>query len=352
MTAARIAASVLFLLLAVLAISLYIIGPGNEHIVSETRLLMGTIVQIKVAARPGTEGSARGAMEKAFREMGRIENVFSVYKEDSEISRINRLKAGERLAVTDEVFGLIKKSVDYNKKTKNAFDITVKPLLDLWRAARTAGHPPSAEEIDAALGRVGYDGMELDDVGRTISFKKAGMGIDLGGIAKGYAVQMAVKALKENGIMAAVVHAGGDMYCLGEKAPGKPWKVGVQHPRARGKSFAELRLKDKAVDTSGDYERYFTLGERRYSHIIDPRVGYPIGDDVVSATVIADDPVTADILATALCILGTEGLDMIKGMAGIDAMVIVLEDGELNASFTPGMKTRYGLQEKAFRKKR
>ncbi|MDP2913098.1 MAG: FAD:protein FMN transferase [Candidatus Omnitrophota bacterium] len=344
MTAAKITVFFLLLALALFAISFY--NLNNEKIITETRLLMGTVVQIKAVTRDCGVKAARDAIKRAFSEMERVEGVFSVYKENSEISRVNALKADEKLKISDEVFWLIKKSIDYNKKTKGAFDITVKPLVDLWKRVKTAGQVPDAEEIRAVLERIGSKHIELIDASRTISFKKDGMGIDLGGIAKGYAVDMAVKTLKAGGIRGAVVHAGGDMYCVGVKAPGRPWKVGVQHPRDRGKILVELRLKNKAVNTSGDYERYFTIGTRRYSHIIDPRNGYPIGDNIVSATVISDDPVAGDILATTLCILGKEGLGIIKAMNGIDAMVVTLENGALKSSVTDGMKERYGLYEK------
>lgn len=323
MTPARILA---IAALIVVSFAIYLPGYVLEagKVVSETRFLMGTIVQIKVALVPNKDArEVRQITAKAFEEIKRVEGVFSVFYPDSEISQINRLKAGERLKISSEAFDLIKKSIEYNKKTEGAFDITVKPLVDLWKRAKAAGKIPTPEEIEVSLARVGSNEIILDDAEKTISFRKDGMALDLGGVAKGYATARAVGILKASGIRNAIVNSGGDMYCLGKKSDREFWKVGIQHPRNRNRMFLELRLKDKAVDTSGDYEKYFILDGRRYSHIIDPRTGYPVGDNIVSASVIADDSAMADILATALCVLGREGLMIVETMSGADAMIIV-----------------------------
>lgn len=274
---------------------------------------MGTIVQIKVPLGMGVDRKrAESGIEKAFEEIGRVEDLFSVFKEDNEISKINRLHANEPLKIKDEVFGLIEKAIEYNSKTEGAFDITIKPLVDLWRQSGGTKTTPSEEAIKAALAKIGSDCVVLDKFNKTILFKKEGMALDLGGIAKGYATGRAIYILKENGIKNAIVNSGGDMYCLGRRPGNKQWKVGVQHPRDKDKIIFELNLENEAIDTSGDYEKYFILNGRRYSHIIDPKTGYPIGDKIISATVIADDSTTADILATALCILGEGGLSAVE----------------------------------------
>lgn len=319
--------------------------PG-DRVVEDTRLLMGTVVQIKVSVSRQDEKAAREAIRKAFYEIARVEGVFSVYKDDSEISRVNRLNARDRLTVSDETFRLIQKSVEYSNKTDGAFDITVKPLADLWASAKKSGKIPASEAIKKVLSRVGFRDIVLDQANTTISFNKEGMALDLGGVAKGYATDRAVKVLEELGVISAVVNSGGDMYCLGRKSADRLWKVGIQHPRDRTKIWAELKLENKAIDTSGDYEKYFVAGGRRYSHIIDPRSGYPVGDGVVSASVIADDSATADILATALCVLGEKGLSYIRSMNGIDAILIIKEKGALRSAASGGVRGKYGIVEK------
>ena len=326
----------------------FLVSPGKGEIILErTNFLMGTIVQIKVSIKGSADrAAAERAIEKAFEEISRVEDTFSVFKKDSEVSRINSLGANETLKISDEAFDLIEKAIEYNNKTSGVFDITVKPLVDLWRAAKAANKLPDEAEIKAALARIGSQNIVLDRAGRTISFKMPGMAIDLGGVAKGYATDRAVKVLKENGIENAIVNAGGDMYCLGRRSAKVEWNVGIRHPRKKDGVLFRLKLQDKAIDTSGDYEKYFILNGRRYSHIIDPRTGMPVGDGVVSATVTAGDSTTADILATALCLLGREGLDTVRSVPGADALIVLNEGGYLKIEMTEGFERIYGITAK------
>jgi len=333
----------LFSMATLIALLLTHFGKENR-IVEKTSLSMGTIVQIKV---PSDCCESQKKLEEkithAFSEVRRVENVFSVYRENSEVSRINRLAYGQPIRISDEVFGLIETALEYSKRTDGAFDITVKPLVDLWASAKVSGMMPGEEEIKAALAKTGPQNVILDKAFKTISFKKRGMSIDLGAIAKGYATDRAIAMLKQEGITAAIVNSGGDMYCLGMRSKKEPWTIGIQHPRDREKTFLELKLADEAIDTSGDYEKFFVLNGKRYSHIIDPRTGYPVGDEVVSATVTAGDSVTADIYATALCVLGPKRLDIIKEAKGVEAMIVVNEDGVLKPYVSPGFKERYSV---------
>ncbi len=318
---------------------------GRE--IEETEFLMGTIVEIKMPASSSLlEKAHREAIKKAFSEIARVEAVFSVFKPDSEISKINRLKPGEVLKIDDEVFGLIESAIEYSKKTNGAFDITVKPLVDLWASSKITKLVPSENDIRETLSKVGSENIILDKTNRTISFKKDGMALDLGGVAKGYATDRAIKVLRGNNVAAAVVNSGGDMYCLGRRPKKSSWRVGIQHPRKRDRLLFEMDLQDKAVDTSGDYEKYFELDGKRYSHIINPITGYPVGGEVVSATVIADDSATADMLATALCILGPEGLKVVDGVRGAGA-ILVFKDGDiLKTMMSEGLKDRYNVTQK------
>jgi len=319
-----------------------------DEMVEKTAILMGTVVEIKV---PLPSGSARRdvepKVEKALEEVRRIENLFSVFMEESEVSNINKLKKGDTLKIDEEVFGLIEKAVGLCNATNGAFDITVKPLVDLWSAARVKGSVPSDEEVRAAAEKVGCADIILDKAAGTIAFGKDGMAIDLGAIAKGYATDMTIKTLKESGVKDAIVNCGGDMYCLGRRSANEQWKVGIRDPRNKDKLFLELRLEDKAIDTSGDYEKFYIVNGKRYSHIIDPRTGYPVGDDVASASVIAGDSLTADALATALCVLGRNGLNILDALGGADAVIIFVEKGKLRTDMSDGLKERYHVIETA-----
>ena len=334
------------LLLVLIASSIASCAYRDTPIIEKERFLIGTIVEIKVPLPPGSSAKEIGSsIDRAFDEISRIEGVFSVYKSDSEVSKINRLKKDESVKISDETFGLIEKSIRYSAITDGAFDITVKPLIDIWAKARSDGKLPSADDIRSTRERVGSRYILLDRSAGTIAFKKDGMAIDLGGVAKGYATDRAIMILKEIGVKDAIVNSGGDLYCLGKRSAKKPWVVGIRHPRNKERMFLELQLGDKAVDTSGDYEKYFTIEGRRYSHIIDPATGYPVGDDVVSASVIADDSTTADILATALCVLGTEGMKIIDTGKGEDAVVVVKKDGAITSVATAGLMRRYNAKE-------
>jgi FAD:protein FMN transferase len=225
--------------------------------------------------------------------------------------------------------------------TAGAFDITVKPLADLWGECEKAGRVPTGDELKSVMSRVGFRYIELGRNPATISFGRAGMSIDMGAIAKGYATDRAIAILKAGGILNAIVNSGGDMYCLGQRSADRPWKIGIQHPRDKDKLIIEFFLKDKAVDTSGDYENFFIIDGKRYSHIIDPRKGYPVGDDVVSASVIASDSETADALATALCILGKDGFSIIDSVAAAAGIIVVEEKAHLNIYNSEAFKNIY-----------
>jgi thiamine biosynthesis lipoprotein len=312
----------------------------SGDVVVRTAMLMGSISEIKVSLAGGiSRGDAEQAIEKAFEEIRRIERVFSLYLPDSELSRINRLKKDEALKVSRETADLIGKAIGFCAATNGAFDITVKPLVDLWAEAKRTGKVPGDGEIRAAIDKTGCQNIILDEVAGTVAFSKDGMAIDMNAIVEGYAVDRAVSVLKANGVKSAIVNCGGDMYCLGRRSPQEQWKVGVRDPRNKENIALELRLEDKAVDTSGDYEKYFIIKGKRYSHIIDPRSGYSIGDNIASASVIAEDSVTADVFATALCVLGRERLN------ALDCIIFVFENGKLKVEMSDRVKERYHVTE-------
>jgi FAD:protein FMN transferase len=319
-------ASSLFTALA-FSLSVFLVFSGcleaRGNSAEESKLLMGTTINIKVPLVPGLdEDRAKGAIDKAFGEIERVESVFSVYRNRSEASRINSLKAGQKLAVSAEMFHLIQACVRYSEITEGAFDITVKPLMDLWNNCKREGRLPSRTELNSALEKVGWRQIVLDKNKKTVSFRREGMALDFGGVAKGYASDRAARVLKMSGIRSAVIDCGGDVFCLGRSSKWHPWTVGIRHPREKGKLISEIPVENEAVDTSGDYENYFILEGKRYSHIIDPRSGYPVGDTTASATVIAKDATSADALATGLCVLGKSGMKIIDSDPDLGAIII------------------------------
>lgn len=318
----------------------------SGDVVAKTAMLMGTIVEIKLPISGSlTRAAAQQKIDLALAEVRRVENIFSAYDEDSEVSKINRLHKGDRLKLSEEAFGLIDKAVGLCAATGGAFDITVKPLIDLWAEAKSTGNIPSDEAVRAAAAKTGCQDIILDRSSGTISLGKDGMSVDLGGIAKGYASGMAAAVLRKNGVDNAIINCGGDMYCLGRRSEKEPWRVGIRHPREREEILMELRLENKAIDTSGDYEKYFVAGGKRYSHIIDPRTGYPVVGDVASASVIADNPIIADALATAMCVLGRDGLSVLASMSGIDAIMVLAQNGKMSINMSDETRDKYHVSE-------
>ncbi len=268
-------------------------GGKPEKLYHQERIMMGTVVE-------ATSQEER-ALKIVFDEIGRVENLLSRYIPESEISKLNRLG---RLKVSPETFFVIKKSKEFYLASNGSFDITIAPLMDLWGFTDKQYRVPEKRKIKETLKLVGSDKIILRDSDNMVQFKIPGMKLDLGGIAKGYALDCAAKKLKEAGIKNCLINAGGQIYCLG-KHFNKPWRIGIA-PSRGNKLNGYLDLTDKSSATSGDYEQYFSAGKIRYSHILNPKTGYPADSKITSVTVIANDGITADALATAIFVLGKD----------------------------------------------
>ncbi len=284
--------------LLILLIGLF--GCQRQHLYKENQILMGTFVEVT-----STDQRAGGIV---FDEIERVENLLSKYKQNSDIWRLN--KFGEA-RVSEETIYIIKKAKNFYKETEGAFDITVGPLLELWGFKDKKYKLPEQGDIKNTLGLIGSDKIILDEGGQYVQLQDNRMQLDLGGLAKGYALDCAVKKLKQAGIGDALLNAGGDIYCLGNKFS-QPWRVAIRDPRTE-RFIKDLELKDKAVATSGDYEQYFFVKDERYSHILNPKTGFPSESGVISVTVVAGDCLSADALATSIFILGkSKGEKLVK----------------------------------------
>ncbi|MFH0731564.1 MAG: FAD:protein FMN transferase [Candidatus Omnitrophota bacterium] len=272
---------------------------------------MGTFIEVK---SPHKE--AAGIV---FKEIKRIESLLSKYNPESEVSRLNKSGA---LNVSPETFFVVKKSKEFWQATGGAFDITVSPLIDLWGFTDKKYNVPAKEEIENTLKLIGSDKIILEDKDNTIKFSTFGMKIDLGAVAKGYALDCAKNKLKQAGIENCLLNAGGQVFALGNNY-GLPWRVAIRGAR-ENKFAGYLELENKSVSTSGDYEQFFLEGNKRYAHIIDPKTGYPVDSDVVSVTVVAEDGLTADVLSTAIFVLGKEkGKSLAKKFPDTKVKIIV-----------------------------
>ncbi|MFH1753889.1 MAG: FAD:protein FMN transferase [Candidatus Omnitrophota bacterium] len=303
-----------------------------------SRLIMDTIVNIKVSEPSSL--LQKKAVAMAFDEMEELEKVLSKYDEASEVALINRMHKEESLPLGRDTAFLLSKALDLYSLTEGAFDVTVSELVDLWNDSKRASTLPSSEEIEEARTLVGSGYLRLD-VDGTLTLKREGVKLDLSGIAKGYAVDRAVAVLKDSGIESGIVDAGGDIYCFGPGPRGKEWRVGVRNPRDDS-LIGALSLRDAAVATSGDYYRFFIIGEKRYSHIIDPRTGSPVSETPMSVTVIAPDCLTADAMATAITVMGPSiGLDFAENQREIEAIIISKDGDGFKVELTSGAKALY-----------
>ncbi len=279
--------------------------------------IMGTSIQVELWSEDRDEGEQ--AIDAVMAEMHRIDRAMSPHKPDSELSRINRDAARMAVPLSEEMTGLISRAIDFSKLSSGAFDITYASVGCLYDYR--LGVQPTHEALEQARLAVGYRHMVLDRQARTLRFAREGVRIDLGGFAKGLAVDNGAAILRRLGIGNAIVTAGGDSYVLGDRR-GRPWTIGVRDPRRAGEVVAVLPLEDVAISTSGDYERYFERDGVRHHHIIDPRSGSsPSG--VRSVTLIGPDGLTTEGLSKSVFVLGLEkGLRLVESVPGVDAVVV------------------------------
>ena len=302
--------------LALLALA----APASAVWVDRTEAVMGTRVYVQLWADDAGKGNA--AIESVMEEMRRIDALMSHYKPDSQVSLINQHAAKEPVQVDPELFDLLRLSTHFSEITLGAFDITYASVGYLYNYPLHVH--PTEEQIRTALPAVNWRNLQFDAAHHTIRFGRPGMRIDLGGIAKGYAVDRGVAILKARGIQHALVTAGGDSRLLGDHL-GRPWLVSIAHPdepHNPDKVVTRIPLSDAAVSTSGDYERYFDEDGVRYHHIIDPHTGHP-ATKVRSATIIGPTATQTDGLSKTAFVLGPEkALEIINRMPDFDAVLV------------------------------
>jgi thiamine biosynthesis lipoprotein len=280
----------------------------------------------------------RAGLDAAIERIKEIEQRMSATLPDSDISRINENAGVQPVKVHEDTFFVIQKALEYATKTGGAFDISMLPISRLWDITGENPRVPSQQEITERLSLVDYKKVKLNEADHTVYLEKKGMGIDLGGIAKGYTGDEVVRILKEHGVTNALINLGGNIVVINGKEDGSPWRIGIQNPRIeedkeQRKHAAVVETKGNAVVTSGDYERYMTeiyqeTGER-YHHLFDPKTGYPAKNGVISVTILAENGIDADALTTSLFVLGLQdGLRLANSLQGVSAMMIT-EDKEI-----------------------
>ena len=293
--------------------------------------IMGTQTMLKVAVRPGEGERAKKALRDAEAALRDVEAHTSTWIDDTEISQLNSAAAGRVVKLSPRTLELLRQSRQYGRLTGGAFDVTCRPILQLWKRAGRDKKLPTEPQRAAALAHCGWEKFELLPGGARK--KVGGAGVDRGGIAKGYGIDRAVTALTAAGVAGGIVDVGGDVRCFGKRPGGGKWQIAVRNPFTPKEMFTFLAVDAGAVCTSGNYFRFTEIDGRRYSHIIDPRTGQGAAA-AASVTVIAPTATTADAWATALSVLGPKGLGRLGGDGPIHAMLIVGRSGDHTVHLT------------------
>lgn len=306
---------------------------ATAEIVAERYPTMGTYVTLKVVAPDGKEDDARKAIEKAKADVQAFVDKVSSWDPRSDTGRINANAGKSPQPIDPALMKILERAQAVSKASDGAFDLTFSPVGRLWLLRPVDPVIPSDADIKRALRLVGYENLVLDPTAGTAFLKKPGMRIDLGAIAKGAAIDVAAASLKNSGFPNALVDAGGDLYAMGKKPDG-PWILGVRNPRGdRLELLGKLPLEDKAITTSGDYEKMVEIDGKRYHHILNPKTGRP-ADRSISVTVIGPDAMTADAWSTTLFILGPEdGRKLCERLERIEALFV---DPEFKITRTSG----------------
>lgn len=325
---------------------LYLILSCSSGAKPQTRVefLLGTACSITVYDRAAPE-----LLSRAFARVKEIEDRMSTGIAAGDIGRINAGAGQRAVSVAEDTFLVVSAALEFARLSGGAFNLAVGPLVSLWGIGTEAARLPRPEEIAAALGRVDYRKVQLDEGARTVYLEEIGMGLDLGAIAKGYAADEAVRILHEGGVERAVIDFGGNIVVMGSHPAGRAWRIGVQNPdQPRGAYLGILEVQETSVVSSGVYERFFTGPDgRRYHHILNSESGYPVDNELSGVTVVSRDSIVADALSTTFFALGLPvGLELAERIEGVEALFITT-GRELYA--TSGLGAILSLSDQSFK---
>lgn len=299
---------------------------------------MGTTVEFNIAAAEMDISVVSGACEIAESRIAELDSLLSAFNRSSALSKINDDREKKTVLAAPDLFRVMERAKEYYMLSGGAYDVTAAPLIELWGFGPDKGKAPDPESISKALNLVGFDKIGLNPADGTLTFNDPGIRIDLGGIAKGYAVDQAVKILRAEKIDKGIINLGGDLYCLGSNEKNEDWVIGIRDPDDKKSVLARLSVRDKAIATSGDYENFHIYNDKKYCHIIDPRSGLPIENKLSSVTVIANDCTAADALATAIFVLGEhEGLKLVEKIDEVECLLVLKKNGRGGLLTSSGM---------------
>ena len=308
----RTALSILFVLITAIS--------NSQNVYKQTLKLMGSRFDISVVAENETIGNEY--INIATKEIKRIEKLISSWDENSQTSLINKNAGIASVKVDEELFQLIQRSLKISKLTHGAFDISYASMDRVWKFDGSMKEMPPIESITRSVERVGYSNIILDKNDQSVFLKLKGMKIGFGGIGKGYAADRAKELLQKRGVKAGIINASGDLNAWGKQPDGKDWMVAIVNPLNKEKVFSWLPVENSAVVTSGNYEKYVKLNGELYSHIIDPRTGYP-SKGILSISILTKSAEFADALATSVFVMGVKtGLDFINQLKGVECIIV------------------------------
>jgi thiamine biosynthesis lipoprotein len=320
----------------------YNISSNNQNLITKHFYTLGTVISLSVYGEKAGE-----AVEEAIFRLADIDNKMSVFKSDSEIARINTNAGGSPQKISKDTYFVIKTAVEYSILSCGAFNPTIRPLIHLWGIGTSNPKVPSADEIKSKLELVNYKDICVCDNDSTIRLNHKNQSLDLGGIAKGYAADEVRNIFIKNNIASAIIDLGGNIFAYGSKPDGTPWKIGLQDPLSpRGYYVGVLRLQNKSVVTSGNYERYFEDNGRIFHHILDPRTGYPSENGVISTTILSVHSIDGDALSTCAYVMGiNHGMKLVESLEGIEAVFITADK---KIYLTSGLKENFQISNKDY----
>lgn len=312
-----------FLLFGLIIVSkLYVPAQDQTHVHLSSH--MGSPFAITVV-HPDAK-KAWEAIEKAEKEIERIEALISSWRPTSQTSQINKHAGLKAVKVSEELFQLIYRAKKVSQLSQGAFDISYASMDRIWKFDGSMTKMPSPEAVARSVEKIGYEEIELMEAEKEVFLQRKGMKIGFGAMGKGYAANRAKAILQENGIHSGMVNAGGDLIAWGKEENGNAWRIAIADPTKQKTVLAWLELSDQAIVTSGDYERFVEIEGKRYAHIIDPRTGYPV-QGIKSVSIICPDAELADALATSVFVMGKEkGLALVEKLQGIECLIITDEN--------------------------
>ena len=291
--------------------------------------MLGSPLEITVVAKDTIQGNQY--IDLAITEVKRIEYLISDWIPSTQISQVNKNAGSKPVKVDKEVFDLVGRAIKVSQITSGAFDISYASMDKIWKFDGSMKAMPTEEAIKKSVSKIGYKNIILDSKAQTIFLKNEGMKLGLGGIGQGYIADKVKELLFSKGCTSGIVNVSGDINAWGRQQDGNPWTVGIVNPLNKNKVFATFPLEDSAVETSGNYEKYVIFNGIRYSHIIDPRTGYP-AQGVVSVSVFAKQTEIADALATGIFVMGVEvGIDLVNQLKGVEC-IMVDDKGKIHSS--------------------